>query len=218
MMDPSRNRNRFNEAKEGPGPVFLLEVIIRSTGDFDYQDKPSIYEQTKAKEYFLLEPLQKLWVRPLQTESQYREIRADNQGRVHSDTLDLYFAIAPVSDRLVLMDAVTNEKLSGLGEEIEALQAVESRVEAEARARRVAEKQAETEAVASRQEAGARRQQRAERRQRQRPVGPPRQRRNSSPQRANGCGRAFEISERPSPRFLKTGARKNDRRLRGAYG
>ncbi len=146
VEDPTRNRDSFNEAKEGTGPVFVLEVISKSTGDFDYQDKPSIYQQAGVKECFLLDPLKTPWKllgRRMQPGGQYRKIRADLQGRVRSETLDLYFAIAPEGDRLVLVDVTTGEELRDLGEEVEARQAAENRAEAEAEARRAVEAEKE---------------------------------------------------------------------------
>ena len=161
VEDPTRNRDSFDEKKEGTGPVFVLEVVSKSTGSFDYKDKPSIYRRAKVKECFLLDPLQKPWKllgrRLHPGTGRYRKIRADKQGRVRSEMLGLYFAVAPEGDRLVLVDVATGEELRGLGKEVEARRAAESRAETEAQARRAAESKAEAEAQARRQEVEARR-------------------------------------------------------------
>ncbi len=154
IEDTTLRRDSFNEKKEGTGPVFVLEVISKSTADFDYKDKPSIYRKAEVKECFLLDPLLKPWKllgRRLHPRTgHYRKIRPDKQGRVRSESLGLYFAIAPEGDRLILVDVATDEELRGLGEEVEARQAAESKAEAEAEARRAAESKAEIEAEARR--------------------------------------------------------------------
>ncbi len=140
VEDPIRNRDSFNEKKEGTGPVFVLEVVSKSTASFDYEDKPPVYQRAKVTEYIILDPLTTPW--KLQGRrldpgtSRYRKIRADKQGRVRARTLGLYFAVAPEGDRLILVDVATGEELRGLSEEVEARQAAESRAEAEAEARR----------------------------------------------------------------------------------
>ncbi len=143
IEDPALRRDSFNEKKEGTGPVFVLEVVSKSTRDFDYEDKPPIYRRAKVREYILLDPLTMPWRllgQRLQPETgRYRKIRPDKEGRVRSETLGLTFAIAAEGDRLILMDVATGEELRGLGEEVEARQAAESRAEAEAKARRAAE-------------------------------------------------------------------------------
>ncbi len=154
IEDTTLRRDSFNEKKEGTGPIFVLEVISKSTGTFDYKDKPSIYRQAMVKECFLLDPLKTPWKllgRRLHPGTRhYRKIRADKQGRVRSETLDLYFAIAPEGDRLVLVDVTTGEELRGLGEEVEARQAAELRATREGEARQTAESKAEAEAEARR--------------------------------------------------------------------
>ncbi len=143
VEDPTRNRDSFNEREEGSGPVFVLEVISKSTGDFDYNDKPSIYRRAKVTEYFILDPLETPWKllgwRLYLETGRYRKLRADKQGRVRSETLSLFLAVAPEGDRLVLVDVATGEELRDLGEEVEARQAAESRAEMEAQARQAAE-------------------------------------------------------------------------------
>lgn len=140
VEDPTRNRDSFNEKEEGTGPVFVLEVVSKSTRNFDYNDKPPIYRQAKVREYFILDPLKTPWKllgwRLHPDTGRYRKLRADKQGRVRAETLELDLAIAPEGDRLVLVDLATSEELRDLSEEVEARQAAESRAEMEAEARR----------------------------------------------------------------------------------
>ena len=154
VEDPSHNRDSFNEKNEGTGPAFVLEVISKSTGSFDYEDKPPIYQQAGVPELFLLDPLKMPWTllgRRLDPGTgRYRKIHADKQGQVRSETLGLDFAVAPESDRLILVDVATGERLRGLDEEVEARQAAEAHAAQEAKARQAAESRAKAEAEARR--------------------------------------------------------------------
>ena len=129
IEDTTLRRDSFNEKKEGTGPAFVLEVISKSTRDFDYEDKPQIYQRAKVQEYILLDPLETPWKllghRLHQESGRYRKIRADKNGRVRSEALDLFFSIAPEGDRLILVDAATGEELRGLAEAEAARQAAE---------------------------------------------------------------------------------------------
>ncbi len=154
VEDPKLRRDSFDEKKEGTGPIFVLEVVSKSTRDFDYDDKPPIYRQAGVKELFLLDPLKTPWKllgrRLHPGTGRYRKIRADKQGRVRSETLGLTFAVAPEGDRLVLADVVTGEELRSLGVAEAALEAAELRATQEAEARLAAESQTQAEKEARR--------------------------------------------------------------------
>ncbi len=136
VEDPARRRDSFDESKEGTGPVFVLEVISKSTRNFDYNDKPKVYRQAGVGELFLLDPLETPWkleARRLHPRTgRYRKIRADGKGRIRSEPLDLHFAVAPEGDRLVLVDAVTGEELRDLGQAEAAREAAERQAAQEA--------------------------------------------------------------------------------------
>jgi len=152
VEDPQRPRDSFDERKEGTGPVFVLEVISKSTSSFDYGEKPGIYRKAGVGECFIVDPRERPWKlegrRLSQETRRYRKILPDQRGRVFSKTTGLYFSIAADGERLILEDAVTDERLRNFSEE--------------ATARKAAELDASREAAARREEAAARRE--AERR------------------------------------------------------
>ena len=144
IADPERYRPVFDEAKEGTGPVFVLEVVSKATRSFDSGDKPTIYRRARVEECFILDPLKSPWElvgrRLAPRTGRYRKIRPDREGRVRSQTLGLDFAIAPEGDRLILVDVATGEPLRTLGESESAREAAESaREAAEAKNRELAQ-------------------------------------------------------------------------------
>ncbi len=156
----SRKADVFDEAKEGTSPWFVLEVTSKTTAPYDRTSKPKIYHQGKVPEIFLLDRLKSPWAlsgeRRNPATRRYRKIRPDEQGRLLSETLGIYFSISESGDDLVMEDAETGEVLRKPVEEAEA-----RRQEAEAReaAERQAAQEAEAREAAERraaQEAGAR--------------------------------------------------------------
>lgn len=145
ISDPERLRPVFDQAEEGTGPVFVLEVVSKATRKFDSEDKPKIYRRAEVEECFILDPLKSPWEivgRRLEPRTgRYRKIRPDREGRLRSKTLELDFVIAPEGERLILVDVATGEPLRTLGESESAREAAESAREA-AESAREAEKEA----------------------------------------------------------------------------
>ena len=158
MKDPQRRRDSFNEEKEGTRPVFVLEVVSKSTRGVDYDDKPSTYLRAKVKELFILDPLGAAWkiegYRLHPPTKKYRKIRSDKQSRYLAETLGLRLSLAP-GGGLILEDAATGERLLSPSEEsaarrqeAEARKAAERQAAREAEARETAERLAAREAEA----------------------------------------------------------------------
>jgi Uma2 family endonuclease len=138
----------FDEALEGTGPCFVLEVTSRATATYDRTKKPAIYRKAKVPDIFQLDELKSPWElkgeRLNPKTGRYLKVRPDGRGRWLAETLGVYFSISADGYDLILEDAVTGEVLR--------------KPIAESRARRAAERQAAVEAEGREAEAAARRQ------------------------------------------------------------
>ncbi len=151
--------------------VFAFEVVSTSNKKIENKDLVANVERYTAEgvgEYFTAYPkpggkIYNLVGRRLGPAGKYVEIAPDAQGRVLSEKLGLLFAIDTKTDDLVVMDAVTGERLRILKEETAARkkeaaarEQAEAELEQEAAAREQAEAKLEQEAAARRQAEEAR--------------------------------------------------------------
>ncbi len=141
VNDPERARGSFKVAEEGTRPSLAIEVISRSTRDFDYQTKPEIYQRAGIRECLFVDPLSEPWKlfghRLSESGDSYRPLEPDPSGGIVSQATGLCFRIGEDEASLVVEDAATGERLRTLSEEAEA------RRQAERQAlRATAEKQA----------------------------------------------------------------------------
>ena len=115
--------------------IFVLEAISTSAKAIENKDLEgnlTRYAREGVPEYFTVYPTQETQVRDLVGRelrgNAYVEIPADDQGRVYSKRLGLYFSIDPSSHELVAVDAKTGERLRTTQEEIEARAQAEARL------------------------------------------------------------------------------------------
>jgi Uma2 family endonuclease len=144
-------RSIYRVAEEGELPSLILEVVSYSDTAMyrnDHKLKVELYQRVGIPEYLIVDPpfpgkdSLTLTGYRLGPDRRYRRIEPDSQGRLHSETTQLFFA--PSEDRLAVRvgDAVTGEWLLTGSEEQAARRAAEERAVREAEARRVAEERA----------------------------------------------------------------------------
>ncbi len=144
-------RSIYRVAEEGKLPSLVLEVVSYSDTAMyknDHKVKVELYQRVGIPEYLIVDPpfpaknpLALTGYR-LGADRRYRRIESDSQGRLHSETTQLFFA--PSEDRRTVRvgDAATGEWLLTGSEEQAARRAAEERARQELEARRGAEKRA----------------------------------------------------------------------------
>lgn len=152
VENPDRDLSSFDETEEGTRPVLVLEVLSEATESTDYEEKPTIYQRSGIKEYFLLNQMKTPWMlearRLHPATGRYRKVRPGRSRRVASETLEVLFEVGEDGKSLVLTYLRTGERLRdhrGESEarraESEARRVAEERYRSEAEARRAAEKE-----------------------------------------------------------------------------
>ncbi|MCW5851551.1 MAG: Uma2 family endonuclease [Anaerolineae bacterium] len=134
---PKRLRRIYKLWEEGQPPSAVFEFTSRSTMLEDRGNKKALCENLGVHEYFLCDPLAEYLRPPLQgfrlTDGWYRPIEPDDQGWLHSATLDVTLRLE--NAQLLLTDAATGQRLLRPLEADQALrQEAEARRQAEARA------------------------------------------------------------------------------------
>ncbi len=166
-QDEDTDRPTFDVKKEGTRPCLVIEVMSPSYPGDD-TSKVEIYEQAGISEYIIINPhsekvrpFYEIWGYQL-VGGQYQPIKPDKQGRLLSQTTQVWFSAHDKGRRLRLKDARTGKWLlnareteAALVTETRARMEAEERALAEARARIAAEmaridaeKKAQTEALA----------------------------------------------------------------------
>jgi Uma2 family endonuclease len=141
-------RTIYKVAEEGVLPCLVLEVASYSDAAVyqnDHEKKVEIYQQAGVPEYLIVDPpyppedgLTVMGYR-LASDGQYRRIRPDSRGRLHSETTGLFFAPSEDGRTVRVGDAATGEWLLTPGEESAARKAAQERAICEAEARKAAE-------------------------------------------------------------------------------
>jgi colicin import membrane protein len=149
IRDKHKERESFDVQQEGTRPCLIIEVVSSKDAETrrnDYEKKVEIYERAGISEYLICDPPTRftrgrllLTGYRLGLDGRYRRIEPDERGFLHSETADLLFGIAEDRRTLLVIDAITGERL--LADE-EATQEAEERARREAEARKAAEQRA----------------------------------------------------------------------------
>jgi colicin import membrane protein len=152
IRDKDKERESFDVQQEGTRPCLIIEVVSSKDAETrrnDYEKKVEIYERAGISEYLICDPPTRftrgrllLTGYRLGLDGRYRRIEPDERGFLHSETADLLFGIAEDRRTLLVIDAITGERL--LADE-EATQEAEERARREAEARKAAEERAQSE-------------------------------------------------------------------------
>ena len=137
VRDKTGHRNSFDVVLEGIRPRFVLEVVSPLYPEQrrnDREKKVAIYQKLGIEEYFIVDPstadaryrLDLIGYR-LDHRGLYRPIQPDAQGRLLSETTGLWFSISESGQQVLLVDAMTGERLLTSFEEESARQAEEAR-------------------------------------------------------------------------------------------
>ena len=138
-------RSTFNVAEEGVRPCLILEVVSYSDAEMyrnDHEKKVELYQRVGIPEYLVVDPSFAaedpllLTGYRLASDGRYRRIEPDSQGRLHSETTNLFFAPSQDGRTVRVGDARTGEWLLTAQEEKAArIRESKARKAAEERAR-----------------------------------------------------------------------------------
>lgn len=155
IRDKNKERESFDVQREGTRPCLIVEVVSSKDAETrrnDYEKKVEIYERARISEYLICDPPTRftrdrllLTGYRLGLDGRYRRIEPDEQGFLPSETTGLLFGIAEDRRTLLVIDAVTGQRL--LTDE-ESAQEAEEWARREAEARQAAEEQARRDAEA----------------------------------------------------------------------
>jgi Uma2 family endonuclease len=92
-----QERRIYKLWEEGKAPDLVIELTSRSTRLEDLGNKRALYSELGVKDYFLYDPLEEYLKPPLQgyrlRGADYETLRADADGKFHSDILNLHLQI-----------------------------------------------------------------------------------------------------------------------------
>jgi Uma2 family endonuclease len=111
--DPHRPRVHFDVAAEEARPRCIVEVISPYLADQDLVDKRSIYAQAGVEEYIVVDSGLRSQDGPVEyrilgyrlERDVYTPLAADEQGRLHSNALRVWFAVTPDKQSFNVFDA-----------------------------------------------------------------------------------------------------------------
>lgn len=129
----------YDARSHGVVPSLVAEVVspmsarIRQT---DLTDKVRLYERVGIREYFIVDTPRRprgvlrytLLGYRLDSSGRYQSVPLDTQERLFSETTGVWFQIDPTSDRVLLFDATTGQRLLNLGEQEQRAEAAEEEV------------------------------------------------------------------------------------------
>ncbi len=158
--DPDRIAGSFDVKREKTRPRLVIEIVSgtsESRKKKDYIELVQIYQRAGIEEYLIIEPLQpsdsgvaKLTFHRRGKHGQYQEIKPNSQGRIFSQTTDLFF-IADSKQRypgVAFIDAPTQTRLLISDEEEAERVAQTKRADAEAQRADAEAQRADSEAAA----------------------------------------------------------------------
>jgi Uma2 family endonuclease len=144
-------RSIYKVPEEGVLPCLIIEVVSYSDAEMyqnDHKVKVDLYQRVGIPEYLIVdppfppeEPLVLTGYR-MGADRRYRRIEPDSQGRIHSETTNLFFAASEDQRTIRVGDAKTGEWLLTGSEEQAARKAAEERAVREAEVRKAAEERA----------------------------------------------------------------------------
>ena len=115
-------RRTYKVWEEGKPPDFVMEFSSKRTYRNDLDEKMALYTRMNIPEYFIHDPDRRYLLSPLLgfrlVEGQYVEIALDADGRVHSEILNLDFAL--LDDGLAIYDPQAQQWLQTRAEKAEA--------------------------------------------------------------------------------------------------
>ena len=114
-------RRTYKVWEEGKPPDFVMEFSSKRTYRNDLDEKMALYARMNIPDYFLYDPDRRYLPAPLMgfrlVEGTYVEIAPDVHGRVHSETLNLDFAL--LDDGLAIYDPQAQRWLQTAAEKAE---------------------------------------------------------------------------------------------------
>jgi Uma2 family endonuclease len=137
IREKGRSRSIFKIAEEGVRPCLTLEVVSSSDAEMrrnDYERKVEIYQRAGIPEYLVIDPPFTpeesilLTGYRLAPDRRYRKIEPDSQGRLHSETTNLFFAPSEDGRSVRIADGETGRWLLTAGQEEAARLAAEAEV------------------------------------------------------------------------------------------
>jgi Uma2 family endonuclease len=146
---PNHKRRNYLLWREGKAPCFVLEITSKSTRDEDLSKKKLVYARLGVEEYFLFDPRSEYLEPQLQgfrlSRGKYQPIAPAGDGSLVSRSLGVSFR--PDGESLRPVDVATGRQLLSFQDLKARLQKVEDSrrdaeeraIEAEARARQLAE-------------------------------------------------------------------------------
>lgn len=142
--DPDRFRSVFDVAAEGTLPQLIIEVVSPSTRDNDVVTKVEHYHRYKVPVFVIVDRKNEESPPELigyqYAPRRYVRMTADDDGRLWLQSLAIYLGVR--SDRVVAYDGDTDRELGDYVAVCAELEAAESRLAEEERARRAAESRA----------------------------------------------------------------------------
>lgn len=147
VRDKEKMWMTFEVAEEGVRPCLILEVVPRFDDELrrnDYERKVTIYQRAGIPEYFIADPPffsgESLLLTGYRLGSEnYQRIEPDSQGRLHSETSNLFFAPSEDGRSVRVADGETGHWLLTSSQEQAGRLAAEERVRREADQREAAE-------------------------------------------------------------------------------
>jgi Uma2 family endonuclease len=148
IRDKEGERSTFKVAEEGVLPCLILEVVSYSDAAMyqnDHEKKVEIYQRVGIPEYLIVDPPLSsrdsvvLTGYRLASDRRYRRIAPDSQGRIFSETTNLFFAPSEGRRTVRVGDGATGEWLLTSSEEAAARRAAEKQMGLEAEQRKTAE-------------------------------------------------------------------------------
>ncbi|MGE0083554.1 MAG: Uma2 family endonuclease [Desulfococcaceae bacterium] len=117
VKEPEKPRGSFSVEEEGVSPFFVLEVVSPRYRRVDIFRKPDIYRRAGVSEYFIVDPgleADKIsyTVQGYRLSgNRYMIINPDEQGRVYSQTTDVWIGASESGENLIVWDGQTDEPI-----------------------------------------------------------------------------------------------------------
>lgn len=133
LRDKTKHRSSFDVAAEGTRPCLVVEVMSPQYPGDDTV-KVGIYERVGIAEYIIINPHFERKRKAMELigyrleQGRYRRIQPDAQGRLFSQTTNIWFGVDAQKRTLILTDATTGKRLLTAEEEHVARVAAEAEV------------------------------------------------------------------------------------------
>lgn len=118
LSNPERVRPQFDVTTEGTQPTLVLEVTSPRFAQLDLTEKVAIYAQAGVREYFIVAGMNPAGAASAYrllgynlVDSAYRPIAPDDQGRLYSTALRIWFAVHEAGNDIELVDKRTGRTI-----------------------------------------------------------------------------------------------------------